>query len=516
MTPEFDDDEIFFADEDPEGASTPERGTWKLLVVDDEELIHNATRIALEGYRFEDRGLLLLSAYNGREARDLLAAHPDIAIVLLDVVMESDDAGLKLARYIRETLDNQLMQIVLRTGQPGAAPEKQVIAQYDINDYREKTELTELRLFTTITTALRAHRNLLRIEKNRKGLELIIASTGQLFADQRLRNFTAGVLTQLQSVLNLEEGSLLAQISGFAATSERGGLQVLAGTGDFQAYVGRPLEQVVSPDIRRSIDEALRLQRSIFTENAYIGYFLTENRSVNLLYLHGCRELDSLEKDLIRTFSSNIAIAFDKVFLTQEIYDTQREVIETLGSIVESRSNETANHVRRVAEFSSLLAQKAGIGERQVNLLKQAAFMHDVGKIGVPDGVLNKPGKLDDEEYAQVKNHTSLGHAILKNSKRDILQTAAIVAQQHHERWDGNGYPLGLAGEDIHIYGRIIALADVFDALINERVYRAALPLPEVIAILREGRGTQFDPHLTDIFLNHIDEFVELNEIWAD
>lgn len=510
------DDEILFADELQEETDPLERSGWKLLIVDDEEVIHTATKIALDDFHFENRPLTLLSAYSGKEAREMMEAHPDIAVVLLDVVMETDDSGLELARYIRETLNNNLIQIVLRTGQPGTAPEKTVITQYDINDYREKTELTELRLFTTVTTALRSYRNLFNIEKNRKGLELIIASTGYLFADQRLRNFTEGVLTQLQSMLTLTGDSLFMQASGFAASHEKDRLHILAATGEFNSFISQPLENIVSEEIQHGLQEALRREESIFTENAYIGYFRTDNGSVNLLYLQGCRGLEALDKDLIRTFSSNIAIAYDKIFLTQEIQDTQREVIETLGSVVESRSNETANHVRRVAEFSYALALKTGLDERQANLLKQAAFMHDVGKIAIPDAILNKPDRLTAEEYEQVKAHTTVGHAILKNSKRELMQTASIVALQHHERWDGKGYPEGLAGDAIHIYGRIVALADVFDALLNKRAYKASLPLAEAVAILEAEKGYQFDPDLTELFLNNVEEFAELNAIWAD
>ena len=306
------------------------------------------------------------------------------------------------------------------------------------------------------------------------------------------------------------------QTSGFAASSETGKLQILAATGDFGSFVDQPMDQVVSPEMKERIQEALERQESLFTEDAFIGYFRTDNNTINLLYLHGCKNLDFLEKDLLRTFSSNIAIAFDKIFLTQEIHDTQREVIETLGSVVESRSNETANHVRRVAEFTHFLALKTGMDDREATLLKQASFMHDVGKIGIPDALLNKPGALTKEEFDQVKSHTTIGHTLLKNSQREILQKAAIVALQHHERWDGQGYPQGLSGGDIHIFGRITALADVFDALFNKRVYRDALPLAQVVEILKEEKGRQFDPELTDLFLENIDDFVRLNQLWPD
>jgi response regulator RpfG family c-di-GMP phosphodiesterase len=511
------DDELVFADELPPPSEVVERPPWKILVVDDEEVIHTATRIALADFRFDGRPLSVLGAFSAREGRALLEAHRDVAVVLLDVVMESDDAGLELARHVRETMRNALVRIVLRTGQPGAAPEKQVITQYDINDYREKTELTEVRLFTTLTAALRAYRDLNTIEKSRRGLELIVGSTGQLFADQRLRKFTEGVLTQLQSMLHLDEGSLLMQASGFAASpDEQDRLNIVAATGRFSRYVDAPVHEVVAPEMLADIEAAVRQRASVFTENGFVGYFRTDNGSVNVLYLQGCRGLERLEKDLIRTFSSNIAIAYDKLFLSREIQETQREVIEVLGSVVESRSNETASHVRRVAAFTHRLAVLAGLGEREATLLEQASPMHDVGKIAIPDDVLRKPGKLTEAEYALIKSHTSIGHAILRTSNRELMRSAAIIAHQHHERWDGRGYPQGLAGEGIHFYGRLVAIADVFDALMNDRVYRKALPLTEVVAVMEPEKGRQFDPELLQTFLDHLDAFVALNALHAD
>lgn len=509
-------DEIIFADETSGEEYCQELPGWKLLIVDDEEVIHSATRIALDNYHFENRPLTLLNAYSGKEAKEIFKSHRDIAVVLLDVVMESDDSGLEVARYIRGTLRNNLIRIILRTGQPGAAPEKKVIMDYDINDYKEKTELTEKKLFTTITTAIRAYRDLKSIEKNRRGLELIVGSTGHLFADQRLQNFTEGVLTQLQAILNIDEGSFFSQASGFAVSHEKDQLNVLAATGKFSNFINNRVEDVVPAEMLRDIDEAIKRKESIFTGNAYVGYFCTENGSVNVLYLHGCQGLETIEKDLIRTFSSNISIAYDKIFLNREILDTQREVIEILGSIVESRSNETANHVRRVAEFTYLLALRSGLSEREASLLKYASPMHDIGKIGIPDAILNKPSKLTDDEFALIKRHATIGYTILKNSKRDIMQAAAIVAHQHHERWNGQGYPQGLAGENIDVYGRITALVDVFDALINKRAYKTGFPISEVVKIITQESGRHFEPRLTDIFLHNIDAFVYLNNLYAD
>jgi HD-GYP domain-containing protein (c-di-GMP phosphodiesterase class II) len=196
----------------------------------------------------------------------------------------------------------------------------------------------------------------------------------------------------------------------------------------------------------------------------------------------------------------------------QEVIATQSEVIHTLGEVVESRSHETGNHIDRVARGAALLARLAGLPDEQCELIRLAAPMHDVGKIGIPDAVLNKPGKLTDDEFALMKTHTRLGHQILAQSRRPIMQAAAIIALQHHERWDGRGYPDGRRGEAIHVYGRIVAVVDVFDALTSDRCYRPAMSLEEALQIMREGHGSHFDPHLLDLFLANIDRFSGLME----
>jgi HD-GYP domain-containing protein (c-di-GMP phosphodiesterase class II) len=200
----------------------------------------------------------------------------------------------------------------------------------------------------------------------------------------------------------------------------------------------------------------------------------------------------------------------------EEIVATQREVITTLGDVVESRSHETANHTRRVGAMCYELARLAGLDEQEADLLRLASPMHDVGKIGIPDSILNKPGKLTDEEYAVMKKHADIGYSILRGSERPIMKAAAIIAHEHHERWDGKGYPRGIPGEDIHIYGRIVALVDVFDALFCDRVYRPAMPLNRVLAILTEERGHHFEPRLVDLFLTNLDVFLNIMDKLRD
>jgi HD-GYP domain-containing protein (c-di-GMP phosphodiesterase class II) len=199
--------------------------------------------------------------------------------------------------------------------------------------------------------------------------------------------------------------------------------------------------------------------------------------------------------------------------LNDEVEATQREVVFTMGAIAEERSKETANHVKRVAEYSLILARFYGLSLEESLLLKNASPMHDIGKIGIPDAILNKPGRFTDEEFNVMKSHSEIGYRMLKHSKRSILKAAAILAYQHHERWDGKGYPQGLKGNEIHIYGRITAVTDVFDALDSDRVYKKAWPLTKIISFFEEQRGKQFDPELIDIFLDNLEHFLAAKEM---
>lgn len=202
--------------------------------------------------------------------------------------------------------------------------------------------------------------------------------------------------------------------------------------------------------------------------------------------------------------------------LSQEIEDTQREVVFTMGGIAEMRSKETGNHVKRVALYSKLLATSYGLPEAEAEMLKQASPMHDIGKVAIPDAVLNKPARYTPEEYDIMKRHSKLGYDMLKASNRPLLKAASIVALQHHEKWNGMGYPDGIVGEDIHIYGRITALADVFDALGSPRVYKPAWDDERIFNLFREERGKHFDPKVIDIFFENLNEFLAIRDECRD
>ena len=210
-------------------------------------------------------------------------------------------------------------------------------------------------------------------------------------------------------------------------------------------------------------------------------------------------------EDRVRTRTSELSAALQTVERSERALLVSREdTIQRLGIAAEFRDEETASHIRRMSHYCGLLAEWAGVGSERAEMIRLASLMHDVGKIGIPDSVLLKPGKLTPDEYTLMQQHAEFGYRILAGSESELLELAATIALTHHERWDGSGYPNGTMKEEIPLEGRIAAVADVFDALITHRVYRPAFTLPDAIEIMKQGRWTQFDGRLLDLFLNHL------------
>ncbi|MFY9075815.1 regulator [Malaciobacter mytili] len=255
---------------------------------------------------------------------------------------------------------------------------------------------------------------------------------------------------------------------------------------------------------------------NIFSSKGWRGQITNETKSGKLLHCDVVTfPLKNLKGEIIEYLGIRHNIT-EIVNLHEELEETQREIIYKLGDIGESRSQETGNHVKRVAEYSKLIAIKLNMSSDEISTIFTASPMHDIGKVGIPDAILNKPSKLNEEEWEIMKTHSEIGYEILKTSTRPILQAAAIISYTHHEKWDGTGYPKGLKGEDIHIYGRITALADVFDALGSNRTYKKAWPLEDILALFKEQKGKHFDPKLVDLFMDNLDEFLAIRDKFKD
>lgn len=245
-------------------------------------------------------------------------------------------------------------------------------------------------------------------------------------------------------------------------------------------------------------------------EGNYFGAF----QAINKLPIGSAFNEEDVQ--LIQLAATYAGKSIETRLLYTELMKTQQEMIEVMGQIGESRSKETSNHVRRVALYSYELAKLAGLPKAETDLLRMASPMHDIGKVATPDAVLLKPGRLTDEEYQIIKEHANIGYEVFRHSKRELLKAAAIIAHQHHEKWDGTGYPQGLKETEIHIFGRITAIADVFDALGSSRVYKPAWKDEEIITYFQQQAGFQFDPKLTELFLFNFNRFTAIRSTYSD
>jgi putative two-component system response regulator len=201
---------------------------------------------------------------------------------------------------------------------------------------------------------------------------------------------------------------------------------------------------------------------------------------------------------------------------TEELEATRLQVIHQLGRAAEYKDDDTGTHVIRMSHFSRLLAESAGLSADHVDLIFKASPMHDIGKLGIPDSILKKPGKLTDEEFEVMKRHPAIGAGIIGAHKSELLECARVVALTHHEKWNGRGYPRGRAGDDIPIEGRIVALADVFDALTSERPYKKAWSVEDTMALIQREAGQHFDPNLVPLLAERVPEFIEIKRRYDD
>ena len=322
------------------------------------------------------------------------------------------------------------------------------------------------------------------------------------------------MLQQLSSIFSTGDdafslNSLVAEFHQRDGTEKD--LRIVAAQGDFQGSEGKLLWGVIPKELEKHCHTAIEANGIVYGDGYMFSYRHNADRGAALVFMSGIPvQLCETDRNLIELFSNNVQVAYDNLLLRQEIEDTQREIVYRLGEAVETRSKETGNHLKRVAFFSQRLAKLCGLSDNEATIVKLASPLHDVGKIGIPDAILNKPGKLDAAEWEVMKTHAQLGYDILQDSNRSIIRAGAIIALEHHERWDGGGYPNGKRGEDIHLYGRIVALADVFDALANSRCYKDAWPLERCFEMIREEAGKQLDPNIVQMFIDNKDDFIAI------
>ena len=268
------------------------------------------------------------------------------------------------------------------------------------------------------------------------------------------------------------------------------------------------------PDVAKSVFK--NLWKTIQSKKIWTGIIQNRAKDGTTYYVESTvMPILDAENQIIEYISIRTDITRE-IKLREEIISSQKEILHTLGELGEWRSKETGEHVNRVSLFSEVLAKAYGCNEEDTQLLKMASPMHDIGKVVIPDNILLKPGKLTSEEFDIMKKHTIYGWEIFNKSQHELLQTAALISYEHHERWDGKGYPRGLHGENIHIFGRITAVADVFDALSHDRVYKEAWSIEETLEFIQKESGKAFEPKIVDLLLENIEKILEIKTQYTD
>lgn len=350
-----DSDFIRVIDDDAPPPAAPEV-VWKVAIIDDDVAVHEGTRFALYDYSLNGHGIEIISAHSAEEGRALMRAHPDVAVALLDVVMETDDAGLQLVDYIRSELKNETVRIILRTGQPGQAPERRVIVDYDINDYKAKTELTADKLFTALSAALRGYQQLKRMVETRRGLEMIIEGASTLFDFKSMQRLAEGVLTQLAMLINAECGGILVLRDSASAADK---YAVLAGSGCYRQFANADGPAALNPALRDAVNEAFRLQAHTFQPKLSALYIKTGSGREIVVLLETPRPLSAIDRSLVEVFCSRLSIAFDNVILYEQLSDATVRLEERVRE--RTRALTAANHrltsqwirLRRANEFKN-------------------------------------------------------------------------------------------------------------------------------------------------------------------
>ena len=392
------EDDIVQLIDDPREKPAEQGPRWKIAVIDDEPAVHDGTRFALSDYRLHGQGLEILSAYSAAEGRELMRRHSDVAVVLLDVIMETDTAGLGLVEFIRKELKNETVRIILRTGQPGQAPERRVIVDYDINDYKAKTELTADKLFTSLTAALRSYQQLQRMVETRRGLEIIIDAASTLFDFKSMQRLAEGVLTQIGSLLNVDCAGILVLREPQNAHET---FSVLAGSGCYSRFIGSEVSQILESDLRRLVEEAFARRHHEFSSRRSVLYIRTVSGREVVVVLEAARQLSSTDRTLVEIFCSRLSVAFDNVILYEQLQLANTRLEERVAA----RTQELTNANRRLA------AQWARL--RQANTFKSeilGTVAHDLknplgvilGRTEILKEMIAGAGALDENVKVQI------------------------------------------------------------------------------------------------------------------
>ncbi|NQZ23011.1 MAG: DUF3369 domain-containing protein [Colwellia sp.] len=482
---------------------------WRILVIDDDESVHQVTRLVLSDANIENRALDIVSAYSSKQAQEILSKDDSFCMAFVDVVMETDHAGLELVEWIRNDLKNQAIRLVLRTGQAGTAPEAKVIKEFDINDYKEKTDFTAGKMTTTVYASIRAYRDIMTIQRSLDAFKKLITATHDLLKINQFKKFGSAALDHLLTLMEVDSSALYIARSQLEFDETSTNL-IIACTGKYVSESDSLESSDISADVKAHIQQAFENKEHFTTGEIFVGYYETSGNSASVLYIEFEDDAEHFKAHLAELFATNVTLILDSLSKQHDLENTQKELLSIVGKAIDVRSNDSGIHVQRVALICELLAKKLGLSEAFINAIRLTAPLYDIGKIVIPEDILHKPEKLDDDEWKIMKTHTDIGFELLSKSKTSVPKLGARLAHSHHENWDGSGYPDGLSGEEIPLEARIMAVVDVFDALGSDRCYKNKWGNAEIKAYLIAQRGIKFEARIVDIFTDSYDEFLQI------
>ncbi|NLJ99314.1 MAG: DUF3369 domain-containing protein [Tissierellia bacterium] len=491
---------------------------WKILIIDRDNFTHIMAREMVKDIKFQNKSFRILSAYSSAEALEILSQNKGVALIIVDPFTDDDSHGLKIIKDIREVMGNSVTRIVIITNIKSNKLKKETMLNYDINGYEQKTSVLSEKFLTIVIPAIKSYRDIIHINNNKKAMEQIASSSTNLIEVHSIKGFMKSVFCHISTIINLCTEDDECNINGISAIKslDEKDFLVTAGFGKYKDCTDNCISKVLLGKDFDIFQKAYIKKDQIILKDRYVAYYGSSSGIEGIVFIETKGEINHIDIKLLDVFHKNISAAFESLCLNREIEETQREVLYTLGEVTEARSEETGNHVKRVSMYSKILAEKYGLSKRDTRLITMAAPIHDVGKVAIPDSILMKPGRLSSEEFETIKTHTTIGYNLLKRSNREVLKSAAIIAHEHHERYDGKGYPRGLKGKEIHIFGRIVSIADVFDALGSQRVYKKGWATEDILNYFHQERGKHFDPDLVDILFDNLDEFIEIKEKYSD
>lgn len=502
---------------------TAPAGRWKVLVVDSDDAVQSRAREGLASLVVDGRGVALFSARTIRSAEAAVREHPDLAVLMLDASGFAHDDVLGLVGEARRATSG-LVRLVLWSDSPPRAAERAMIESFGADAGLAKVGLDVDGLHLGALRALRVHAELSSRESSRRAMARVMVATGGLFELKSSHRFFFNCLLQLNSLLETSHDSLLCVRGDEDIDTDT--IIIRAGTGRFATLTDAPLDRLDDADLSAAVREALK--RGKVQTDRLLAVSLYSRASVTAVaVIEVSRAFSALDMQMLEIFRTKASTVFSSFVLANDLNTIQRASVQALAHVAEYKDNGSPGHLQRVERLSTEVARELyrrgafadDIDHVMIERIGLASMLHDVGMICVPDEIIRRPQPLSAEEHAIIRRHTETGGQILSRAAsalrdRSLLSVAADIARTHHERFDGSGYPAALSGSDIPLSGRIVAVVDVFDALVTDRAYRKAMPTSKAAEWVREQAGRQFDPVVTDAFLAVIARILETDPEW--